>query len=305
MSRLRRTARMMTVFAAGFLVLSATSLHALEVPDLSGRVNDYANMISPETEALIDGRLVELERTDSTQVVVLTVNDLEGMAIEDYSMRVAEKWKIGHKKLDNGVIFLVSKNDRKMRIEVGYGLEGRLTDLLAGRILDRGVKPSFKSGDFNSGFIHGVDGIIAVVRGEYAASDAPVAQSGGNTKSWKDWYITSVLLFILISTAVIGFRSMLWGTISGPAQMLLFLGFFPPFSMSYLLSLVMVGLVLGFFLSLIGKSFKGGWTSSGGGTGYSGSSHWSGGSSGGGWSGGGGFSGGGGSFGGGGASSSW
>ncbi len=304
MSQLRCIAWMMQVFTAGVLVLIATSLHALEVPHLSGRVNDYANMISPETEALLDGRLAELERTDSTQVVVLTVTDIEGMAIEDFSMRVAEKWKIGHKKLDNGVIFLVSKNDRKMRIEVGYGLEGRLTDLIAGRILDRAVKPSFKSGDFNSGFIRGVDGIIAVVRGEYAASDAPVAQSSGNAKSWKDWYITSVLLFILITTAVIGYRSMLWGTLSGPAQMLLFLGFFPPFSISYLLSLVMVGLVLGFFLSLVGKAFTGGWGSSGGGTGYSGSSHWSGGSSGGGWSGGG-FSGGGGSFGGGGASSSW
>lgn len=106
---------------------------ALNVPPLGGRVNDLADMIHPSTEQQLEAALAQLEKSDSTQVVILTIPSLGGEALEEYSMRVAEQWQIGQKEVDNGVLLLVSKNDRKIRIEAGYGLEGKLTDLTAGR----------------------------------------------------------------------------------------------------------------------------------------------------------------------------
>ena len=131
------------------LFLPASWSYALDVPPLKGRVNDYADMISPEAESLLEERLKAFEESDSTQVVILTVNSLEGDALEDFTIRVAEKWKIGQTKKDNGVILFASKNDRRMRIEVGRGLEGVLTDLLSGRILDNVIRPKFRAGEFD------------------------------------------------------------------------------------------------------------------------------------------------------------
>ncbi|AAM73011.1 MAG TPA: hypothetical protein DEB17_10805 [Chlorobaculum sp.] len=142
---------------------------AAGVPALVGRVNDYAGMISPQARSIIDQKLKALEAEDGTQVAVLTVPSLDGQPIEEFSIKVAEAWKIGQKGRDNGILFIVSKNDRAMRIEVGYGLEGRLTDLQAGRITRDVIKPAFKSGDYDKGFIDGVDAIVASVKGEYKA----------------------------------------------------------------------------------------------------------------------------------------
>ncbi|NTW63038.1 MAG: TPM domain-containing protein [Chlorobiaceae bacterium] len=142
---------------------------ALDVPVLNGRINDYAGMISETAKAQLETRLAELEKTESTQIVILTVPSLEGEIPEEFSMKVVEKWKIGQKGSDNGVLFLVSRDDRKVRIEVGYGLEGRLTDLLAGRIVDNDVVPAFKAGQYDVGFQRGVESILLAVRGEYKA----------------------------------------------------------------------------------------------------------------------------------------
>jgi uncharacterized protein len=145
------------------------TLFALDVPVLKGRINDYAGMISGTAKAQLETRLAELEKTESTQVVILTVPSLDGEIPEEFSMKVVEKWKIGQKGYDNGVLFLVSRDDRKVRIEVGYGLEGRLTDLLAGRIVDNDVVPAFKAGQYDIGFVRGVESILLAVRGEYKA----------------------------------------------------------------------------------------------------------------------------------------
>ena len=99
---------------------------------LSGHVNDTAGMLHASTKQQLEAVLTDLEKTDSTQVAVLTIDSLEGDSLEDFSMRVAEQWKIGQKGSDNGAILLVARQDRKIRIEVGYGLEGKLTDLMAG-----------------------------------------------------------------------------------------------------------------------------------------------------------------------------
>ena len=163
------------IFIAGVLILVwASCASALDVPALKGRVNDYANMISPATVHQLDAVLGQLERTDSTQIVVLTIPSLEGDSIEDFSIRVADKWKIGQKGKDNGAILIISKNDRKIRIESGYGLEGSLTDLISGRIIRNVIVPYFKRGDFDTGISSGVLAMIQAVKGEYKAEAKPV-----------------------------------------------------------------------------------------------------------------------------------
>jgi len=146
-------------------------LYALEVPALTGRVNDYASMISQSAEREIDDRLARLEEIESTQIVVLTIDSLEGEPLEEYSIRVAEAWGIGQKSIDNGALLLVAKKERKARIEVGYGLEGSLTDLVAGRIVDNDIVPLFQQNRFDEGFVRGVDLMIAAVQGEYVAEE--------------------------------------------------------------------------------------------------------------------------------------
>ncbi|MDP2156509.1 MAG: TPM domain-containing protein, partial [Nitrospirota bacterium] len=138
--------------------------HALEVPKLTGYVNDYAGMLSSQAKATLEQELRAFELSDSTQIVIVTIPSLQGEVLEQFSLKIAEAWKIGQKGKDNGIIFLVSKEDRKLRVEVGRGLEGKLTDLMAGRIIDLVVKPKFKRGEFDNGFIAGVHALIDASR---------------------------------------------------------------------------------------------------------------------------------------------
>ncbi|PLX82517.1 MAG: hypothetical protein C0614_06150, partial [Desulfuromonas sp.] len=133
-------------------------------------VTDNAGLLSQSTRLKLEQFLREFEKSDSTQIVVLTIPTLKDEALEDYSLRVLENWKVGQKGLDNGALLLVAKAERKVRIEVGYGLEGRLTDLLAGRIIDNEISPRFKQGDFDNGVIAGVVGMAEAVRGEYTGT---------------------------------------------------------------------------------------------------------------------------------------
>ena len=144
---------------------------ALGIPKLQGYVNDYANMISGSSRAKLEEELKSFEQSDSTQLVILTLPSLEGETVEDYSIKVVEAWKLGQARKDNGILFLVSKDDRQMRIEVGRGLEGRLTDLMAGRIIDLVIKPRFKRGDFDGGVTAGVASLIDATRGEFKAEE--------------------------------------------------------------------------------------------------------------------------------------
>ena len=180
-SLLKRTGAGLLILV--FLMLSSLPALALDVPPLEDRVNDYANMLSPATKRQIDGVLQHLEASDGTQIVVLTVPSLEGDSLEDFSIRVAEQWRIGQKDLDNGAILLIAKADRKLRIEVGYGLEGRLTDLMAGRIIANVIVPRFKNGQIDQGVIEGVQAMVAVVKGEYSAADAPPPHRGSERRT--------------------------------------------------------------------------------------------------------------------------
>ncbi|WP_147819589.1 TPM domain-containing protein [Salidesulfovibrio onnuriiensis] len=155
---------------AALVLFTALSAFALDVPALKGRVNDYANMITPKAESQLNEMLAHFEASDSTQFVVLTVPSLEGDSLEDFSMRVAEAWKVGHKGKDNGALLVVSEGDHKMRIEVGYGLEGVLTDVLAGQIVDNVIAPEFKQGRYDDGFLLGAAAMVKAARGEFKGS---------------------------------------------------------------------------------------------------------------------------------------
>src|SRR5690242_803014 len=142
-------------------VLPALALVA--VPQLTGRVVDRTGTLSSGDVAQLTQTLADLERRKGSQVAVLIVPTTDGEPIEQFSLRVAEAWKIGRKKIDDGALLVVAKNDRRMRIEVGYGLEGALTDVTSKRIIDEIITPRFRSGDFAGGVSAGVDRIIRVI----------------------------------------------------------------------------------------------------------------------------------------------
>lgn len=273
------------------IIAAAVNLYALTVPELKGRVNDYADMLSPQAERAIESRLRGLEQSDSTQVVVLTIPSLEGDALENFSIRVAEKWKIGQKGLDNGAILLISRDDRKVRIEVGYGLEGKLTDLMAGRIIDNIIVPEFRKGDFEGGIIEGIKAIESVVRGEFDASQAERKGPSPPPASY-----LPVLFFLMFLIGIIGSISKKFGAVAGGVIFPL-AGIFL-FSISFwLLLLIPAGILAGLIMPGLTRGV-------GSGGGYMMGGFGGGGFGGGGFSGGG-FSGGGGGFGGGGASGGW
>jgi len=287
-----------------FLVLAAALLGAhpglaLDVPALNGRVNDYANMLGPATEQQLASLLADLEQTDSTQIVVLTINSLEGQNLEEYSLKVAETWAIGQKDKDNGALLLIAKNDRKLRIEVGYGLEGKLTDLASSRIIRDIITPRFKQGNFDQGVIDGVGAMVATVRGEFQPETMPASSrhSGSDAEGFPVF-----LLFALVSIARIFKNKVVAasvGAVISPLVGSLFFGM----QWLILLGLIPVGAIIGLLASLFFSRPRGtsrGISRSSGGRYYGGS-----GGFGGFGSGGGGFSGGGGGFGGGGSSGGW
>jgi uncharacterized protein len=146
---------------------------ALEIPERPlGRVSDYAGLLSPDAAARIDSILAAHEAKSSDQIAVAIFPSLEDESLEDFSIRLAEKWQIGSREHDNGVILLIFPEDRRARIEVGYGLEGRLTDALASRVLRQIIAPRFRAGDFDGGVERAVTAIIDIVEGEYQAEPA-------------------------------------------------------------------------------------------------------------------------------------
>jgi uncharacterized protein len=278
--------------------------YGLDIPRLQGYVNDYAGMISPSAKSKMEEELRGFEQSDSTQIVVLTIPSLEGENIEEFGIRVAEIWKIGQQGKDNGVLFIVSKEERKIRIEVGRGLEGKLTDLMAGRIIDQVIKPRFKQADFDGGFIAGVSLLIKAVRGEFQAEQRPLRRRQQGFPPF-----LTFLLFFGIFTLVLGSLSRLLGGIAGAIGLpaIVYLGILPVGILAIIL-LAVVGLGAGLFLP--GLFSSGGYRKDGSGEhrrggggffygpGMGGHAIGGGGSDSG-------FSGGGGSFGGGGASGDW
>ncbi|HEY4491658.1 MAG TPA: TPM domain-containing protein, partial [Acidobacteriota bacterium] len=139
---------------------------ALEVPQLRGRVNDLADILPSDRARLLEERLAAFEKETGHQIAVLTIPSLEGDPLEDFSIRVAESWKIGQKGFDNGAILLVAQKERKLRIEVGYGLEGVLPDAIANRIIREVIVPRLRENDYAGGIEAGVNAILQVTKGE-------------------------------------------------------------------------------------------------------------------------------------------
>lgn len=157
------------VLAGGFAIA--------DIPDFTGkRVNDFAGALSGSQEQTLEAMLESAEDQTSSQFVLVVISSLEGDVIEDYSIRLAEKWKIGQKGLDNGAILLVAMKERKLRIEVGYGLEPMLTDLKTGYIIRQLIVPKFKQGDYYGGIYNGLNAITGIVNKEFEISPEELAR---------------------------------------------------------------------------------------------------------------------------------
>lgn len=193
------------------LALTACSLFAADIPRLTSRINDTAWLLSAETTNRLTDLLKQHEQQTGNQITVLTVSSLDGESIEGYATRVFGSWKLGQKDKDNGVLLIVVPKDRMMRIEVGYGLEGTLTDLTSGRIIRTIMAPRFKEENYDAGITDGVEAIVQVLNGGLlpeAAADKNKADSAGNslqTASLPVRIMVGLFVFSLLSLfSVIG-----------------------------------------------------------------------------------------------------
>jgi uncharacterized protein len=303
--------RVPAVLAVLAVLCTPALLRARDVPFLSGRIVDEAGMIPADVRQRIEQKLAAFEQKTGNQIAVLTIASLEGDPIEDFSVRVAETWKLGQQGKDNGVIFLVARDERQMRIEVGYGLEPELTDAESGRILDNTVRPAFRNGDFGGGIEQGVDAILAALGG----AEVPVQPAVPEPDQVPAGFIL-ILIFVLATFSLVpvttsGCQSWFLYVFLMPFYLIFGSMIFPSFGFVLLGIWVILFPILKALFGRRGGSrrfgSRGGWgggggTFWGGGFGGGGFGGWSGG---GGGLGGGGFSGGGGRFGGGGASGSW
>lgn len=270
------------LLAVLLLCLLAFSAHAeVAIPPLQQRVTDLTATLTSEQQADLESRLAAFEAKKGSQIAILMVSTTQPEAIEQYSIRVVEAWMLGRKGVDDGVLVLLAKDDRRSRIEVGYGLEGALPDAIAKRIVSDVMKPFFKQGDFYGGLVAGTDKIAAVIDGEPLPEAQHPADQGLNANA--------IVVAVMVAMVVGGvLRSILGkfvgGLVSGglAAALLWFLG-------AGLMMAAVLG-VVAFFMALGGgRGLPIGY----GGGGFGGGSS------------GGGFSGGGGGFGGGGASGDW
>ncbi len=161
-------------------------------------MNDHANLLTPQEKARLESLLRRFEAETTNQVVLLIVPSLEGDSLEDFSIRVAESWKPGREGRDNGVIFLVALEDRKARIEVGYGLEGALTDAQAGRILRNLVFPAFREADYSGGIQAGLVGILQSVQGEFPSQAGEKPEPSRQARAQASGLLLLLLLFLLL-----------------------------------------------------------------------------------------------------------
>jgi uncharacterized protein len=264
------------------------------VPPLTGRVVDQTGTLTSGDIAALNQKLKDLETRKGSQIAVLIVPTTQPETIEQFSIRVAGAWKIGRRKIDDGALFVVAKNDRHLRIEVGYGLEGSLTDVTTKRIIDEEITPKFKAGDFAGGISAGIDRMIKVIDGEPLPLPAPPHWQDSGTLDASGLLNPFVLFGLFITGA---FLRAILGRLAGATAIGVVAAFVAWFVAGSIVAALLVG-AIAFVLFMFGDGnmstgpsgrYGGGW--SGGGSSRSSDS--------------GGFSGGGGSFGGGGASGNW
>ena len=284
------------------LLLSAHGVRAeVAVPPLTARVTDLTGTLSGEAVTRIEAKLANLEAKKGSQIAVLIVPTTQPEEIEQFGIRVAEAWKLGRKGVDDGAILIVAKHDRRVRIEVGQGLEGALPDAISNRIITEAITPHFKLGDYDGGVEAGVDKMISVVNGE----PLPEPDRKWEHRSGLGHLLPLLLVVVFVASGVLRalfgrlFGSVATGGLAGGLA----------WALSHLLPIGVGAGVVAFLFAMLAGSSSRGWSAGRGwgggfggglGGGFSGSGF--GGSGGGG---GGGFSGGGGGFSGGGASGSW
>jgi uncharacterized protein len=291
----------MRAFRRGFAVLGLALLLVVAptfaqqpVPPRAARVTDLTNTLPADSRAALDRKLAAFEARKGSQIAVLLVATTAPESIEQYSLRVAEAWKLGRAGVDDGVLLLVAVQDRRARLEVGYGLEGAVPDALARRIIAEQLAPKFRDGDFGGGIDAGVDALIGLVDGE------PLPAPAEQEPNIDPWHALPVLIFFAAILAPL-FRRM-FGTLFGSVALGAGAGLVVWLVSSVIFASVLVGgMVFVFALAGIGGG-AGRWASRGP---FGGMPGGFGGGFGGGGGGGGGFSGGGGRFGGGGASGGW
>lgn len=274
-----------------FLLLFALQAAAQpSFPELTSRVVDNADLLNPASQGMLTHLLAQHETNTTNQVVVVTLKSLQGYDIADYGYQLGRHWKIGQEGKDNGVLLIVAPNERKVRIEVGYGLEGTLTDKLSHDIIQEVILPRFKAGDYTAGILQGSQAIISVLEGSSSLSKHTHKKKSSSSD------LSGIFMFVLFIIIAIGNilggifskRRFAIGSVTG-----IFTGVLA-WIFTHAIPIALFAAVFAFIMT----AFRGS------GSGYSGGS--SGGSWGGGsYSGGGSFGGGGGSFGGGGASGSW
>jgi len=282
---LSRWARTLLSFMFFFVVaFGAMAQEQQPVPPLKGRVTDLTGTLTVEQTASLDQSLRAYEDRKGVQLAVLIVPTARPEAIEQFALRVAEQWKLGRRKVDDGALLLVAKDDREIRLEVGYGIEGALNDVAARRVIAEVITPRFRQGDIFGGIAAGMERVQHILDGE--TLPAPQQRSQGDNEIGKSW---PVLFFVAIALG--SFLRRILGRLPGALVAAGILGVIAWFAIGTLVVALIAGLA-GFFVTLLGV-----------GVGGLGGHHSSGGWSGGG--GGGGFRGGGGGFGGGGASGRW
>ncbi len=271
-----------------FILLAQAVWAQVPVPELTRRVTDLTATLSAEQLATLESKLAAFETRKGSQIAVLIVPTIEPEDIAQFGIRVADKWKIGRKKVDDGVILIVAKNDHKLRIEVGYGLEGAIPDAIAKRVISETISPLFKAGDFYGGLDAGVTQLMSLIEGESLPAPQATQSNQGQGDSM------SAFLPLLIGGVVVGFvLSMFLGRPLAGAVAAAGTGMVGWLLMGAGIISLIVGAFV-FFGVISGNRGGGGWM---GGGGFGGG--------GGGFGRGGGFGGGGGGFGGGGASGSW
>ncbi len=287
-------------------LLLALPAWALDVPPLAGRINDTAGIMRAETVAALTQKLAALEAENGTQIAVFTIPSLEGENLEAFALKTASTWQLGQKGEDNGALLLVAVKEREIRIETGQGMEDRLTDLLAGRIIRNEIVHAFRNGDYDDGIARGVDAMILTVRGEYTGASAPQADASatpgaGSTEEGAgvdDETLeesVGVLGFLTLMAGLFGSRKLWHAALAGAAAGTLAWLMFAEAGLAPW-GFIFLGVCGALFIAWLVGARGTGWVSSGSSGGFS-----NGGFS----SRGGGFRGGGGSFGGGGASGKW
>jgi len=296
------------ILMGGIFILPGISpVWALDIPAAHGYVTDLTDTLDRDTLSSLNRELAAFEQSTSNQIVVVLIPSLQGNDLESFSHRLAETWQVGQEGKDNGVVLLVVKEDRKIRIEVGYGLEGAIPDALAGTIIRKIIVPSFRSGDFAGGIREAVHALMDASRGEFTA---PARERGSSEIPWF-FGLPFISLFMIAGGCVFGHGISYLKYKQIPVFLFVWslafcsIALFMAFSILNQLALVEVlVLFIAIFTGYRFMAYRGGPSGSKrhstGWTVVSGS-----GSSGSGGGGGGGFSGGGGSFGGGGASGSW